>query len=526
MAFTQSNIALKSSWQALAYFWLYRIILSGFFALLSVIEYLPEPLGSANEDLFIQSSYVFFTLVLASGIFIRLQKPWFVVQVTANIMIDVILLSVMMYSSAGLNSGFAMLIMIAVAAGSVLTANRLPFLYAAIATIAVILHEFYLNLFLYYSPNYSHAGFLGAAFFVVAVLSQLIGTRVNRSETLATEKAIEVQQLGELNTHIVQDMDIGVMVLDANNNIRLINDAAKSLFHVHIVNLPLALSTLSLELNTIFLQAIAQKQYSGLSIHTDKGLDAYISIKPLPEGAHFRYLIYFEDAAELQQEAQRMKLASLGHLTASIAHEIRNPLGAISHAGQLLSESEDIKAEDQRLTQIIKEHSIRINNIIQNVLDVGRKKNTIVESINIVEWLTSFSKEFVETHALNAEDIAIQNSLENGVINFDLTQLHQVFSNLSENALRYSKKKPLLILTIDIDDRNRVYVDIKDTGQGIEKEIEGSLFEPFFTTENQGTGLGLYIAKQLCEVNQAQLLLQDNKETGCIFRILFSSRDK
>lgn len=526
MAFTQSNIALKSSWQALAYFWLYRIVLSGFFSVLSVIQHLPEPLGSTNEDLFIQSSHIFFSMVLASGLFIRIQKPWFVFQVTTNVMIDVVLLSIMMYSSAGLNSGFAMLIMITVAAGSVLTANRLPFLYAAIATISVILHEFYLNLFLYYTPNYSHAGFLGAAFFVVAVLSQLIGTRVSHSETLASQKAKEVQQLGELNTHIVQDMDIGVMVLDENNNIRLINDAAKLLFNFHVVNLPLPLATFSIELKSIFSKAVEGKQYSGLSINTDKGLDAYISIKPLPEGAHFRYLIYFEDAAVLQQEAQRMKLASLGHLTASIAHEIRNPLGAISHAGQLLSESDAIKAEDKRLTQIIKDHSIRINNIIQNVLDVGRKKNTIVESIEIVQWLNDFSREFIETHALGAVDLRIQITLENALINFDLTQLHQVFSNLSENALRYSKEKPLIFFSVAMDDRDRIYIDVKDTGRGIEKQNESSLFEPFFTTENQGTGLGLYIAKQLCEVNQAQLLLQKNDTEGCVFRIIFPSRVK
>jgi len=241
----------------------------------------------------------------------------------------------------------------------------------------------------------------------------------------------------------------------------------------------------------------------------------------------FEILIFLDDVSMLRQRAQQLKLASLGRLTASIAHEVRNPLGAISHAGQLLSESTSISPDDIRFTKIILDHSQRVNNIIENIMSISRRKQTEPVGIDLRSWLENFIKEFEAGQKLDTGAISLHNTVDKINAWMDPGQLHQVLWNIIENGIRYSRGIPLIELKYSIrEETQRPFIDVIDHGPGIQAEIEEQLFEPFFTTNSKGAGLGLYIARELCEANQATLSLHRNTSDGCCFRINFTHPDK
>jgi two-component system sensor histidine kinase PilS (NtrC family) len=237
-------------------------------------------------------------------------------------------------------------------------------------------------------------------------------------------------------------------------------------------------------------------------------------------------LIFLEDTSAMAQRAQQMKLASLGRLTASIAHEIRNPLGAISHASQLLGESPELDPDDKRLTQIIGEHTQRVNQIIENTMSLSRRDRAEPILFDLHQWLQDFIQEFVRSEQIDPADISLSSVDSLREIRMDPGQLHQVVWNLVRNGLRHSQdytEQPKIILQTGFSsDANRPYLDIIDHGPGISPEQSLHIFEPFYTTESSGTGLGLYIARELCEGNRARLDYIPVVNGGSCFRITFA----
>ena len=253
------------------------------------------------------------------------------------------------------------------------------------------------------------------------------------------------------------------------------------------------------------------------------GVDILVSFTGLGLQGTEGSLIFLEDAAATRQRAQQFKLVSLGRLAASIAHEIRNPLGAISHAAQLLSESSEHPDDNRRLTAIIQDHSQRVNAIVDNVLNLSRREASVPESFELSPWLERFVRELSARHALEDGDVLVSVTPADMQIRMDRSQLQQVLWNLCENALRYSRGRPRLELRCGLlVSSQRPFLDVIDHGPGISAQVEDNLFEPFFTTERTGTGLGLYIAAELCEANQASLGLYSNTAEGCCFRINFA----
>jgi two-component system sensor histidine kinase PilS (NtrC family) len=231
------------------------------------------------------------------------------------------------------------------------------------------------------------------------------------------------------------------------------------------------------------------------------------------------------DMAAMAQQAQQLQLASLGRLSASIAHEIRNPLGAISHAGQLLAESENLDVNDERLTQIIAEHSRRLNTIVENVMSVSRRKPSQVELFNLKDYVERFIKDYIVGHGINKDNITVDIKPVSTMVRFDTGHLHQILNNLCQNALHHSKQVKDLPRVIISGGRTetepRPYLDVYDKGPGIADDFIEQIFEPFFTTETSGTGLGLYLSRELAEGNQAHLnYIKDDDGKGR-FRITF-----
>ena len=521
--------SIRISWEALTYYNFYRFLVSFLFVSLYWIGQLPEPLGGYDRTLFGIASHVYLFVSVAAQLIVRLRAPAYTIQVAANVFFDISIITLMMYASAGLNSGFGMLLVIAVAGGSLLSSGKIGILYASIATILVLGHEVYVQLYHYNSiPNYTHAGFLGITFFATAVISHALANRVAVSEALAEERAIDLENLAILNEHIVQRLQSGIVVLDDELNVILANASAKRLLAVDTGNQMMYLGDASKELTRLLKQWMdGQGEQSRILNLGQDQVDILASFTRLTLENKFGVLIFLEDVSTMRQRAQQMKQASLGRLTASIAHEIRNPLGAISHAGQLLSESDSLVKDDHRLVTIIDEQSRRVNSIIENVLGISRRQQAVPTEVNIGEWLQKFTREFCDQLSLDHSSVVLELAAEDIHVTMDPEQLRQVIWNLCENGIRYSTREPMLRIDCDIvRDTQRCYIDISDSGKGIDSKVEEQLFEPFFTTSSEGSGLGLYIARELCEANQASLNLKENSTDGCCFRIYFSHYEK
>ena len=520
----------KNSWNALTYFNFYRFLIAFLFVSLFWIGQLPEPLGILNANLFGLASHLFLFFSVIAQLLSRLKKPPYIYQVSLQVLVDILIITILMYSSAGVNSGFGMLLLVSVAGGALLCPGKIGILYAAIASIAVLSHEAYMQFYvLSISPSYTHAGFLGIGFFSTALLGQLLAGRVEESEALAVQIGADLEKLGQINETIVQRLKSGIIVLNEESKIQLINGSASMMFMLDHTARHRYLKDVIPELGQLFKEWESSQGTTTINFKasvTNSELQA--SFIRLGSHGERQYLIYLDDVSQLRQSAQQMKLASLGRLTASIAHEIRNPLGAISHAGQLLSESESIPESDRRLTDIIGEHSKRVNRIVENIMGLSRRNQAQPTIVNIEDWLNDFIEEFIREKQLDTGDILLQKTGANKIlVNIDPTQLHQILVNLIENGMRYSQNKPLIKMVYNtLPDNERPFLDIKDTGTGIELDSQEQLFEPFFTTDSSGTGLGLYIARELCEANQAMLSLHSSSKRGSCFRIVFPHPDK
>jgi two-component system sensor histidine kinase PilS (NtrC family) len=238
--------------------------------------------------------------------------------------------------------------------------------------------------------------------------------------------------------------------------------------------------------------------------------------------------IFLEDTGEVQQQAQQLKLAELGRLSASIAHEVRNPLGAISHAAQLLNESEKLQPDDQRLTDIIINHCNRMNGVVENVLEMSRRRTPAPVLVDMKKHL----QDFVDAFAQSMPDADLTMVIEPSDIDVrvDPNQLNQALTNLVDNGIRYSEENGAGQRVhfeggIELSSE-RPFLNVIDYGKGVDTDQVTKLFQPFTTTANKGTGLGLYLSRELCEANQAQLSYSPHEAGGSCFRILFAHPDR
>ena len=448
-----------------------------------------------------------------------------------HFLLDLVALTLLMHSSGGPNSGLGLLMLITVAASSLIFTNQLALLTAAIASILLLAEEL-ISAYIFNDSNRAifPAGLLGFVLFLTALLFRLLNQRLRRSEQIALRESDQAAHLQNLNEMIIQRMLTGIVVVDDSGKIELINNAAIELLNASSLNIT---SNGDTSLKAI---PLLQKGYEGwLSQPWQKMPSFKVNESSTEIQAKFANLdrsekkstiIFLEDTRTAAQNAQRLKLASLGRLTGSIAHEIRNPLGAISHAAQLLAEEQDDKGSSKRLSEIIIKHTQRLNQVIENVSQLSRRKAPKAKSLHLEQWLNSFIEDYKNSYS-QACTIEVETDDPATLIVFDTSQLHQVLTNLIENAHRHSLEycsQAWAKCICHIDPRTqRPCIDLYDRGEGISKNVVGQIFEPFYTTSHTGSGLGLYLARELCEINFATLDYQvaQNNKPG-FFRIGFA----
>ncbi len=522
---------LQLNRQIITVFNLYRLVL----ALILLISYYyrsnTSPLGSVDPELFLRLtiSYAIFNLATLL-IPARLQETLNGQLYFASIILtDIVVLEMLSYASGGFSSGITPLLILPVASGSLLFGIRISTFFAAIASIALIFGEFYHFLSVPLSEEYYvQTGLLGLLLFITALGIQTVGARIREKDLINRRQAISIQALQQINEQIIQRMHAGIVVLDQEETVLHCNDAARNFLAIP-----------KEETTALTIPAILHEQLQSWLHHPENRQVKFRLSNQSPEiKANFTYLqtgnsvnilIFLENYSELSSRAQHLKLMSLGRLTASIAHEIRNPLGAISHAAQLLSESPQLRRDETRLLGIIHTHSLRMNKIIQNVLELSRHKIADTEKIELGTWLLRFAERIKTSYKHPIQCLVVVPS-EPVWIRFNPSQLEQLLTNLCDNGLRYSLKftgEAAVTLELGVNATNALaWLDVIDDGPGVDARDEEQIFEPFYTTENSGTGLGLFICKELCEANQSQLFFQRTADGRSAFRLNFGHPDR
>jgi two-component system sensor histidine kinase PilS (NtrC family) len=493
------------------------------------------PLGGArgfaidSRQLFFGANAAYLCFGIGSIILVRRRMGSAYVQTILQATVDLTLLLLLLHACGGITSGLGLLLLLPVGGLAFLLPPRSALFLAAVAAIALLADTIWQQLSGHTDiVSYATAGLLGIVLFTIAVAASFVASRMRESEDLVRQKDIDLANLAELSQYIVQHLRESLLVVDAADMIRLINEsAAEILGDNHAV--PGALLG---EVSPRLLYSLATWRQSELSENSPSSFVAADGARVIqPHFAHLGSiapgptLIFLEDTSLMAERVQQGKLAALGRLSASIAHEIRNPVGAMSHAGQLLAESPNIGPDERRLTDIIHNNSERVSTIINNVLQLSRREATNPSRLSLGDWTDEFLGEFCETMQVPRSRIGFQEAADDLEVRFDPGHLHQVVWNLCDNAIKYGEARGGISVEIRLgrlSPSNRPFLEVADRGPGIEPHAVDRIFEPFFTGRKGGTGLGLFIAREMCQLNRAILLYEPRAGDGSVFRIVFS----
>jgi two-component system sensor histidine kinase PilS (NtrC family) len=511
----------------------YRSLLSVVLLIMLVSPNTRQLVGTLNPALYtsIALAYLATSIPLVGSLSTRLNQSQKLMLLV--FLVDIVAITLLSDSSGGMISGLPVLLVITVAASAVLIANRtLATLIAAISVMAILLDTVWLILRdVLDSSSLFPAGILGLLIFGVSLMVQPIAHRLGRAEELARNRASDLYSLQRLNEQIVQHMQTGILLVSNDGVVRIMNKAAIGLLAPErpvTVEQGRQLADYCQELAYQF------EHWKNSGVHRAKpftvaegALPVIANFKELQPNANQETLVFVEDYTPVTQYAQSLKLNSLGRLTASIAHEIRNPLGAISHAAQLLQESQDLSPSDGRMADIIQNHCERVNQIVESVMQISRREPPKPQYLLLAPWLTEFVGEYL--NALNrAAEVTIDCGYKELLVEFDPENLQRVFANLLDNALRHSKLatgQETARIEVDLDFAlHQCQVDIIDAGSGITATDQTKLFEPFYTTMAEGSGMGLYLCKELCEINNADLYYRPTQKGESCFRISLNQR--
>ena len=524
------------TWRVLITLNIFRLFVAALLLGLFFMGGEPRIFGDSHPVPFAISATIY--LLLAIIFATSLQQRWATasLQAAIQVLIDIGLVVTLMHASGGISSGLGGLLIVFAGAGSLVLPRQIPAIVGAMATFGILGEQIFTQFTgAMNAVNYPAAGVLSAIIFSISLAVRPLARRIQESEALARQRGVDLQNLSELNEYIVQQLRESIVVVDGDNRIRLSNASAARLLGANDLLQARPLREASEPLADYVGR---WRQDHALSSHPEftlvnEGNSARITahLAPLGKGGDRGgpLLVFLEDASIFNARVQQSKLASLGRLSASIAHEIRNPVGAMSHAAQLLAETDGLTEDDRRLTDIIQTHSSRVSHIIDNVLQLSRRESGAPERFLIRPWLEDFVREVTRTLELQEGELAITDVPDDLEVRMDKSHLRQVLWNLVDNAVKYASETGGILVELHagrLEVQGRPYLEVRDHGLGVDPATAEQIFEPFFTARPGGTGLGLYISRELCELNRATLLYLDREGGGSIFRIMFSDPNR
>jgi len=514
----------ESFWRSLKHLNAFRLYLGIFFSLSGI--FVDRFIWLARDAIvaFTTLSILYVLLTWPIGRMVHARRPGFEQQLVGQLLLDSAFMVVLMHLGGGMDTGLGLLLMVFMAAAGLHGRTRVMLLIPSTATLALLAEQGYA----YWhgmgsAQGFAQASLLAVGFFMVASLSHVLARGTLAAAELAVAKELEVSSLEKINARVIQDLPYGVLVVDAQGRLLQANSQAASWLECRLAP--------HTELHACL---------PSLSVLLDAWKRRAPESEPLfktPEGRHFRArfmeldparqegaIIVLEDLSGLEREAQKLKLAALGRLTANLAHEIRNPLSAVQHAAQLLAEDVPRNAPASRLTRIIEDNVARLNRMVEDVLLLNRRDRLAREPIPLAPYLEDFVVQFQGGEHLSEGSISLEVAAD-AVAEFDRTHLHQILWNLLRNALRHCSRKPGSIRVSAGNRGGKCVLEVYNDGEPIPPELVARLFEPFYTTDSRGTGLGLHIARELAEANNAELSCLARDE-GALFRLTCQGTEK
>ncbi len=513
-------------WHSLFYFNVYRLVMASGIVV-STWLFHPFSFGNTNTQLF---DYVALVYVLFCGLtIIPVRKRYlsFNWQLSFQIVSDVVFICTMIFASGGIQSGLGVLLLVSLAGAGLISRGRLALFYAAVASIGLLLQETYGFFYVHdYQAQYTQVGLLSMGYFALAWLAHQFATRAIASEQLAQQRGTDLANMAQVNQLVIQDMQDGVLVVDSNGKIRQRNFIAEKLLDLKPKSSVFEYPTLADYVPSLAERLVVWRDDNDASFDLLKLPATNVLVRtrfvPIKEDSRTGVVIFLEDMSRIQAQVQQLKLAALGRLTANIAHEIRNPLSAISHAAELLEEEQSSSPTQTRLLQIVRDNTLRLDKIVQDILQLNRRDIAKSEILDATVFIRTFVNDFCHAEKIDTDifllDVAGQGQ---NAIAFDQGHLNRILWNLCRNAWRHccKKKASIQLRLTDGLNANCINLDVIDDGPGVSPAQLKKLFEPFSTTEASGTGLGLYIAREMCESNHASLDYIENA-TGGHFRII------
>lgn len=506
-------------WKSLRFFNIYRICLAGLLFVSSVFHSTSFSILAPGRSVFHATLTGFYVLAtIASLMGLRYYRHRFNLQLSLHVLVDVLVLTLLMHTNGGLRSGLGAMLLVTLAGAGLVGQGRLVLFYAAVATLLVLFEQSYRALVVDFEvADFFQAGVFCAGFFGIAISARLLARRVIANEELARRRGVDLKNQTLISQRVIEQMQDGVLVLSRDGWVKQHNPRTEQL---------LGLSDPSERQLINYSTELAQ----GFRDWCKHPSDVSMQVRAPASGMQLRarfvstdsserdVLVFLEDTGRLQEQARQLKLAALGRLTANIAHEIRNPLSAINHAAELLREENHDQVND-RLLRIVLDNAQRVERIVSDVLELGRRDRAHRELIDLRQTLQLLVEEFTLKGSMASEGVCLD-IIGRGRIHFDRSHLHQVMWNLLGNALRHSQGKAGSIRIQVSDNVREGWVDLHviDDGKGVDEGSREQIFEPFFTTHSRGTGLGLYIARELCDANGARLELL-NGSSGADFCI-------
>jgi two-component system sensor histidine kinase PilS (NtrC family) len=518
------GIPTEQAWILLKVFLVYRFLLASLFLILFYGRIGPSLLGSYDSELYILSSQIYFLLTVLSGICILWRLTSYASQAQILIFTDIVTLTVIMHACGGIGSGMGILLAVSIASGGLMIGGRCAMLFASLGSLVILTEHVYSDYNgVLETTSYTYTGMMGAAYLAIALVSHIFAKRSEQILQLADQQKQTIFNLEELNQYIIHHLQSGIIIINQNQSIQMANEASLRL--VNLTSVPGQLREISIPLSSAFQNWLRDPEQDLILLQFYGQADIQIRFMSLPTRKEHYYMLILEDILLYNQRLQQNKLASLGRLTASIAHEIRNPLGAISHAGQLLLENAEISHEDNRLVEIIRTNSNRMNQIIEDILMLSRRSASRREKIQLCPWLDHYLKNFHLEHGVNIKVFKLDFPDDALNARIDPAHLKQIMDNLCQNALKYGNPEEGPIQLYCYKNQHMACIDVIDNGPAIRHEHIKHLFEPFFTTSASGTGLGLYISRELAELNQAKLSYYLTKNNRNCFRLLLTEAE-
>lgn len=519
----------ESHWVSLRYFCVTRLVIAGLLLLASAMVGDHMLLGQYAPVLFLRVLFAYIPLGTAFLLMAVFRPRRFDIQLWAQLAVDLCVLTLLMYSSGGPRSGMAVLFLLPVAGAAILGPTLMALFFAALSSLAILGEAVWRELtFSVDTVNFVQAGLYGASLFAIALVMNRLAARLLSQEQIARLRGRALQSQIEINRAVVAEMQDGVLTLSAEGEPRSLNPAAARLLQVDPMA---ALDAHHWEINAAGREVTRrfldwQNDPAGMAPIFDVAVAAPDAAGTLRErrvrvrfapsvssGLGSDHVVFLEDLAHVEERAQQLKLASMGRLTASIAHEIRNPLAAISHATALIAE-EIADGGSSRLLRIVQDNTLRLNRIVENVLQLSRRAAVTLDVIDLRPHLQHLISEFCREQGC-AENLIELRVRGNILTNFNGEHFRAALFNLLQNALRHASGRPgcIVVAAVAIEPAEysessgplRVEVSVGDDGPGIDGDARQQLFEPFFTTHVRGTGLGLYLARELCLANGATL---------------------